>query len=234
MCVTLSGSISRQATPPDWHILHTGFRVQSWPRIPNGSVIANWLTSVPSLATSGAAFPYLPLGSLGQSGGRMWSKAAAISSFPVVQWQPSLLLARLWLQHLDLLFPSYPEISSFWKNSKWSKILFSNFYLPRHCFENSMCNSLSFFLTFKFCIRIQPINKQCCDSSRWTVKGLRYAYIYICICGCIYIHVSIQEFGMDTYTLLYLKLIANKELLYSTWNSAQCYVAAWIGGEFGG
>ena len=147
MCVTLSGSISWQPTPLDWHILHTGFSVQSWPRIPNGSVIANWLTSVPSLATSGAAFPYLPLGSLGQSGGRMWSKAAAISSFPVVQWQPSLLLARLWLQHLDLLFPSYPEISSFWKNSKWSKILFSNFYLPRHCFENSMCNS-SFFFNF--------------------------------------------------------------------------------------
>ena len=23
------------------------------------------------------------------------------------------------------------------------------------------------------------------------------------------------------------------DLLYSTWNSAQCYVAAWMGGEFG-
>ena len=34
-------------------------------------------------------------------------------------------------------------------------------------------------------------------------------------------------------TLLYLKLITNKDLLYSTWNSAQCYVAAWMGGEFG-
>ena len=50
MCSTLSGSISWQATPPGWHILHTGFSVQSWPRIPNGSVIAKWLTSVPSLA----------------------------------------------------------------------------------------------------------------------------------------------------------------------------------------
>ena len=29
------------------------------------------------------------------------------------------------------------------------------------------------------------------------------------------------------YTLLYLKWITNKVLLYSTWNSAQCYVAAW-------
>ena len=36
------------------------------------------------------------------------------------------------------------------------------------------------------------------------------------------------------YTLLYLKWIANKDLLYSTWNSAQCYAAAWMGGEFGG
>ena len=34
-------------------------------------------------------------------------------------------------------------------------------------------------------------------------------------------------------TLLYLKWITNKDLLYSTWNSAQCYAAAWIGGWFG-
>ena len=42
------------------------------------------------------------------------------------------------------------------------------------------------------------------------------------------------EFGMDLYTLLYFKWIAIKDLLCSTWNSAQCYVAAWMGGEFGG
>ena len=42
------------------------------------------------------------------------------------------------------------------------------------------------------------------------------------------------EFGMDMYTLIYLKWIVNKDLLYSTWNSAQCYVAAWMGGDFGG
>ena len=39
---------------------------------------------------------------------------------------------------------------------------------------------------------------------------------------------------MDTYILLYLKWITNKDLLYDIWNSAQCYVAAWMGGEFGG
>ena len=38
---------------------------------------------------------------------------------------------------------------------------------------------------------------------------------------------------MDTYTLLYLKWITNRDLTYSTGNSAQCYVAAWMGGEFG-
>ena len=37
---------------------------------------------------------------------------------------------------------------------------------------------------------------------------------------------SDREFGMDMYTLLYLKWITNKDLLYSTWDSAQCYVAA--------
>ena len=35
-------------------------------------------------------------------------------------------------------------------------------------------------------------------------------------------------------TLLYLKWLINKDLRYSTWNSAECYVAAWIGGEFEG
>jgi len=33
------------------------------------------------------------------------------------------------------------------------------------------------------------------------------------------------------YTLLYLKCITNNALLYSTGNSAQCYMAVWMGGE---
>ena len=45
---------------------------------------------------------------------------------------------------------------------------------------------------------------------------------------------TVREYGIDMYTLLYLKRITNKDLLYSSENSAQCYVAAWIGGEFGG
>ena len=44
----------------------------------------------------------------------------------------------------------------------------------------------------------------------------------------------VREFGLDTYTLLSLKWIISKDLLYSTGNSAQYYVAAWMGREFGG
>ena len=36
------------------------------------------------------------------------------------------------------------------------------------------------------------------------------------------------------YRYLYLKWITNKDLLYITGNSAQCYVAAWMREEFGG
>ena len=46
--------------------------------------------------------------------------------------------------------------------------------------------------------------------------------------------VPVKEFGMDMYTLLYLKWTTNKDLLYSTVNSAQCYVAAWMGRGFEG
>ena len=43
----------------------------------------------------------------------------------------------------------------------------------------------------------------------------------------------VRAFGMDMDTLLYLKRITNKDLLYSTGNSAQRYVTAWMGGEYG-
>ena len=44
----------------------------------------------------------------------------------------------------------------------------------------------------------------------------------------------VREFGMDTCTLLYLKWVTNKDLLYNAGISAQCSVASWMRGEFGG
>ena len=44
----------------------------------------------------------------------------------------------------------------------------------------------------------------------------------------------VRDFGKVMYTLLYLKWITNKNLLYNTWNSAQCYVPVGVGEGFGG
>ena len=43
----------------------------------------------------------------------------------------------------------------------------------------------------------------------------------------------VREFAMVVYTLLYLKWMTNKDLLYGTGNSAQCYVAAYWRGVWG-
>ena len=53
----------------------------------------------------------------------------------------------------------------------------------------------------------------------------------------------VREFGMVRYTLLCLERVTNtllcservtnEDLVYSAGNSAQCYMAAWMGGEFG-
>ena len=39
----------------------------------------------------------------------------------------------------------------------------------------------------------------------------------------------VRDFGKVMYTVLYLKWITNKDLLYRPWNSAQCYAVAWMG-----
>ena len=44
----------------------------------------------------------------------------------------------------------------------------------------------------------------------------------------------VREFRMGMWPLLYLKWVTNKDLLYSTGDSAQCYVSAWMGVGFGG
>ena len=45
---------------------------------------------------------------------------------------------------------------------------------------------------------------------------------------------AVREPGVDMDTLLDLTWRASKDLLSSTGDSAQCHVAAWMGGEFGG
>ena len=40
----------------------------------------------------------------------------------------------------------------------------------------------------------------------------------------------VRDLGRVMYTLKHLEWIINKGLLYSAWSSAQCYMAAWMGG----
>ena len=44
---------------------------------------------------------------------------------------------------------------------------------------------------------------------------------------------GLKKFEIDMYTPLYSKWITNKNLLYSTGNSAQSYMIAWMEGGFG-
>ena len=44
----------------------------------------------------------------------------------------------------------------------------------------------------------------------------------------------VRECRINLSTPLYVKWITHKDLHYSTGNSAQCYVAAWMGGDLGG
>ena len=57
---------------------------------------------------------------------------------------------------------------------------------------------------------------------------------YGCRAGQRVVKGMVRESGTFMYTLLYSKWMTNKDLLYSTWNSTQCYVAAWLGGGFWG
>ena len=66
--------------------------------------------------------------------------------------------------------------------------------------------------------------------SRPSFDSIHGAYVVLNLLGAQEVPI---EFGIDMYTMLYLKRITNKDILYSTGNSAQCYVAAWMGGESG-
>ena len=43
---------------------------------------------------------------------------------------------------------------------------------------------------------------------------------------------KVREFGFNVYRLLHLKWITNKNLLYTTGNSAQYYITTYMGKEF--
>ena len=65
--------------------------------------------------------------------------------------------------------------------------------------------------------------------SRWTTREVPKMEDYIQECKFCWGESQggiVREFEMGMYTPLYLQWITNKDLLYSTGNSAQCYVPA--------
>ena len=63
-----------------------------------------------------------------------------------------------------------------------------------------------------------------------TITRLAFIHEQKSICGLKDLE---NELNGCLYTLLYLKWITNKDLPYSTWNSAQYDMVAWLGGESG-
>ena len=87
-----------------------------------------------------------------------------------------------------------------------------------------------FFLTFYFLLGVKAI----------FITVLKHTCTWVCS-GVFQRQHDVQrmegrdrECGIYMYTLLYLKWTANRDLLYITRNSAQCYVAACTGKEFRG
>ena len=93
---------------------------------------------------------------------------------------------------------------------------------PLYVESKKKCIICNLFIKLK---ETQGLREQTYGCQWWEVGGLRVGGGW----GGI-----VREFGVDMYTLLYLAWISNKEFLYSTGNSAQCYVAACMGEEFGG
>ena len=86
---------------------------------------------------------------------------------------------------------------------EWVAIAFSLWHLNKHLFKNSNHNCLLTLCSFPY---------------GYQEEGCRQG--------------TVRELVMDMYTRLYLKWITNKNPQYSTGNSAQCYMAAWMGGAF--
>ena len=71
------------------------------------------------------------------------------------------------------------------------------------------------------------------ETDKYTLLYLFYLFFLLYNIVLVLSYISMNPHWVST-TLLYLKSIVNKDLQYNTWNSAQCYVAAWIKEEFEG
>ena len=123
-------------------------------------------------------------------------------------WERKVRWRRLWAQCLD-------SIKVSWKLTQYSK-------------RNVFCRQQNAQSEGQPWIRIIDLKILSPESLPFRERTYGWGWGEGCREGIV------KEFRMDLYTLLCLKYKTNKDLLYSTGNSTQCYVAIWMGGELGG
>ena len=141
--------------------------------------------------------------------------------------QPKCLLTKEWINKIWYIY----TIEYYSAIKKWNNATLSNMDRPRDCHSEwnksdrgEILHGIPYTWNLKRNDSNELIYKTETDSESelMVARGIEMG-------GGI-----VRESGTDMYTLLYLKQITNRVLLYSTGNSAQCYVAVWMGGEFGG
>ena len=122
-------------------------------------------------------------------------------------------------------FRQFPELPSptfspalLWAITELFSI--SGFAFSGHFMSVEFYNMWSFGLSFtEHVVEVHP----CCSKHQ---KLVHFFFSLMDAKGEGWREGIVREFGMDTYTLLCLRWMTNQDLLWSTWNSAQCYVAA--------
>ena len=96
---------------------------------------------------------------------------------------------------------------------------------PRECHTEWRKSDGEREMSYEHPLYVESKKKPC----RWTCLQNRNSRLRKWTYGCRG-EGMVRDLGRVMYTLKHLEWIINKGLLYSTWNSAQCYMAAWMGG----
>ena len=103
--------------------------------------------------------------------------------------------------------------------------------IPMAFFTKTEKTILKFVLSMLFCFINYAKAFDCVDHNKlWKILKEMGIPDHL---TCSWREGMLRELGINMYTLLYIKWISNRVLLWNTEYSAQCYVAAWMGGEFG-
>ena len=108
---------------------------------------------------------------------------------------------------------------------KWNKAICSNMDEPRVCYTDWSNSELRRNIIW----HTSPVESKINDTNELTYKTERDSQK---MNSWLLREGTVKDIGKVMYTLLYLKWVTNQNLLYSTQNSAQCYVPVWMDGRY--